>query len=75
MRKEHHVVPNKEKKGWEVKVSEVEEPLSFHKTQAEAIKVGRTLAKSAKTEFVIHGRDGRIRQKDSYGNDPKSSKG
>ena len=27
-------------------------------------------AKRAKSEVVLHGRDGRIRSKDSYGNDP-----
>ena len=28
-----------------------------------------------RVELIVHGRDGRIRQRDSYGHDPPSSKG
>jgi hypothetical protein len=35
-----------------------------------AIEHGRSIAKAQKAEFYIHGRDGRIREKDSYGKDP-----
>ena len=38
-------------------------------TQAEAIAAAREIARNQKSELVIHGRDGRIREKDSYGND------
>ena len=31
-------------------------------------------AKKKKTEVVIHGRNGKIRSKDSYGNDPNPPK-
>jgi len=30
----------------------------------------REIAKNQKTELVIHNRDGKISDKDSYGNDP-----
>lgn len=41
-----------------------------HKTQKAAIDTARERAKQDKVELVIHGQDGRIRDKDSYGNDP-----
>lgn len=39
-------------------------------TQSEAIVVAIEIAKNHGTEVVIHGRDGKIRDKDSYGPDP-----
>lgn len=39
-------------------------------TQAEAAKAGRDTARRDQTEVVVHGRDGRIRERESYGNDP-----
>ncbi len=38
--------------------------------QREAISFARSVAKSSKSETIIHGRDGRIREADSYGQDP-----
>lgn len=43
---------------------------SLHDTQSEAIEAGRPLAQGNRAELVIHDRDNRIRDKDSYGNDP-----
>jgi hypothetical protein len=43
---------------------------STHQTQKAAITKGRELAKQEHIELVIHGRNGKIRDKDSYGNDP-----
>ena len=39
------------------------------KTQKEAINIAREIARNQKSELIIHGRNGRIREKDSYGND------
>jgi hypothetical protein len=39
-------------------------------TQAEAVQSGRQMARDGRGELLIHGRDGRIRARDSYGNDP-----
>jgi hypothetical protein len=39
-------------------------------TQSEAIGVAVDIAKNQGTEVVIHGRNGKIRDRDSYGNDP-----
>jgi hypothetical protein len=50
-------------------------PLSTHTTQAKAEAAGRRQAKRDKAEFVLKGRDGRIRKKDSYGADSPSRRG
>jgi hypothetical protein len=39
-------------------------------TQARAIEAGRQMARQGHGELLIHGQDGRIRSRDSYGNDP-----
>jgi hypothetical protein len=44
-------------------------------TQREAIAAGREAARRDRTEHVVHGRDGRIRERNSYGNDPYPPKG
>jgi hypothetical protein len=47
---------------------------STHRKQDTATVAGRRLAKAKKAEHVIHGRDGRIREKNSYGRDPNPPK-
>jgi ketosteroid isomerase-like protein len=44
-------------------------------TKAEAQAAGRKRAQADKVEHVVHTRDGRISQRNSYGNDPRASKG
>lgn len=39
-------------------------------TQQQAIDAGRNMAKQGKGELLVHGQNGRIRARDSYGNDP-----
>lgn len=72
MGKNQHVVKGKE--GWNVKGENNSKATSNHSTQKEAIGRAREIAKNQKTEVVIHGRDGKIRDKDSYGNDPHPPK-
>lgn len=55
---------------WAVKGEGDTRASSLHRTQGGAIKAGTPLAKANKSELVIHGRDNKIRDKDSYGNDP-----
>lgn len=40
------------------------------KTQKEAIAIGKEIAKNQKSELIIQNAEGKIRSKDSYGNDP-----
>lgn len=44
-------------------------------TQREAIGIARGIAQNQKTEMLIHGENGRIRERNSYGNDPHPPKG
>lgn len=64
-----HVIPNTGG-GWAVKNSGALRASRTFGTQAEAIAYGRDAAKSSQSELYIHGRDGTIKNKNSYGNDP-----
>lgn len=64
-----HVVRNPDG-GWAVKKGGSSKATKVHRTQEEAIRHGREIAQNQRAEFYIHGRDGRIREKDSYGGDP-----
>lgn len=44
-------------------------------TKREAIEAARELARKQRTELYIHGEDGRIIKRDSYGDDPFPPKG
>ncbi|MEQ4488131.1 MAG: DUF2188 domain-containing protein [Dehalococcoides mccartyi] len=68
-RKEHHVVPNPNG-GWNVKRENAKRSSGHYETKQEAIDAGRGISQNERTEFVIHGKDGKIQQSDSHGNDP-----
>lgn len=55
---------------WAVKGEGDKRASSLHATQGTAISVGRPLAERNQAELVIHGRDNKIVDKDSYGADP-----
>lgn len=60
--------------GWQVKGAGNEKATKVTDTQKQAINVAIPIAKNKKSEVVIHGTNGKIRDKDSYGNDPVSIK-
>lgn len=66
--KNQHVVPHS--KGWAVKGSGNERATSVHPTQREAIEAARDIARNQGTELFVHGENGRIRERNTYGNDP-----
>ncbi len=68
MGKSQHVVPYKDK--WAVRGENNSRITSDHRTQSAAINAAVKIAKHEKSEVVIHGRDAKIRDKDSYGVDP-----
>lgn len=72
-KKNQHVVPHGN--DWAVKGAGNSKATSVHPTQAEAINRGREIAQNQKSELLIHGQNGRIREKNSYGNDPYPPKG
>jgi hypothetical protein len=64
-KKNQHVVPAGE--GWVVREEGKTRPTSIHRTQKDAVEAAREVAKAEGTTVVIHGRDGRIRERDRYG--------
>lgn len=68
-----HIVPHAD--GWSVRRAGASRATSTHPTQAEAIKAGSEIARNQQTELYIHGVDGRIRERNSYGKDPHPPKG
>ena len=70
----HHVVPASQG-GWNVKRAGYGKAIVHTVTKKQAIDLGREISRNQGTEFVIHGKDGVIQQKDSHGNDPKNIPG
>lgn len=71
-KKDYHVVPNKDRGGWDVKREGADRASSHHERKSDAMERGRELARDRRTELVEHGRNGRIQDSDSYGNAPVS---
>lgn len=55
---------------WENKVENASTPLSSHHTKANALDKGESLSEKAKVEHFIHGMDGKIQERNTYGSDP-----
>ena len=55
---------------WAVVRERAKRASALLKTQREAINIARPMAKEDKVELVIHDKENKIRDKDSYGNDP-----
>lgn len=72
-KRNQHVVPHPN--GWAVKGAGGQRASSVHRTQQEAIDQGRSVARNQCSELLVHGRNGQIRERDSYGNDPFPPKG
>lgn len=73
MGKNQHVVPHDGV--WAVRGAGNDRVTSMHRTQSEAQEAARQIAINQKSEVVVHREDGRIRDKDSYGNDDYPPKG
>jgi len=67
-KKDQHVVPHG--KNWAVEGEGNKRATRVTKTKKEAMQIARKIAKKAKSEVVVHKRNGKISDKDSYGNDP-----
>ncbi len=74
MSNQRHVLPHPDG-GWQVKKDGSERASSRHRTKDEAVQRAREQAKALKEELVVHNLDGTIAYRNSYGNDPRSSKG
>lgn len=67
-RKSLHVVARND--GWVIRKEGSSRATSVYKTQRDAVEAAREMARKDNVELVIHGRDGRIRERDSYNPDP-----
>lgn len=71
--KNQHVT--KHPNGWQVKGAGNSKATVVTNTQKEANNIAVKIATNQKSEVLIHGKDGKIREKNSYGNDPKNVRG
>jgi hypothetical protein len=74
-KRNQHVVPLGN--GWAVKGEGSKKFTVITETQKDAITVAKEIAKNNKSVLVVHGKDGKIKDKDSYGKDrnpPKEKK-
>lgn len=74
MGKNQHVTPHPNG-GWQVKGTGNRRATAHTDTQNKAINIAREISRNQHSELVIHGRNGQIRAKDSYGNDPFPPRG
>lgn len=63
-----HVVPANGE--WAVRRGGSERASRVENTQRQAIEQANRIGQRERVEVIIHGRDGRIREKNSHGNDP-----
>jgi hypothetical protein len=56
--------------GWQTKRENSDRASKRHRTQKDAINSAIAQGKKDGVEVIIQGRDGKIRSKDSYGQDP-----
>ncbi|MBP0619551.1 MULTISPECIES: DUF2188 domain-containing protein [Cupriavidus] len=68
-----HVVPHRD--GWDVIHEGARYAESHHATQEEAIAAATTQAQREHVELLVHGRDGQIRSRNSFGHDPRTIPG
>lgn len=73
MGKNQHVVTHGD--DWAVRGEGNSRVTSVHSTQQEAIEHAREIARNQQAELLIHGTNGQIRERNSYGNDPFPPKG
>lgn len=67
-------VTGNSKVGFKVRTEGAGRAASAHTTQREAIDAGREMARARRSELIVQNEHGRIRQKDSFGNDPNPPK-
>lgn len=73
MGKNQHVVPTNGR--WGVKGEGNSRMTSTFDKQSDAIAAARQISKNQSSELFIHGRNGQIRERDSYGHDPFPPRG
>lgn len=72
-KKNIHVVPHGDK--WAIRREGSERVSKIVETQRQGIDTGREVSRREGGELFIHRPNGQIRDRDSHGNDPRTSKG
>lgn len=72
MGKNQHVVPRGDQ--WAVVGAGNTKATRVVQTQNQAIQIAQDIARNQKSDTKIHGKDGKIRTGNSYGNDPNPPK-
>lgn len=72
-KKNQHVVPKGD--NWAIKGAGNDKVTKIVQTQAEAIKIARTIAINQGSEMLIHRPNGQIRDKNTYGKENFPPKG
>lgn len=73
MGKNQHVVPHG--KDWAVKGAGNNKATHITETQSKAIELAKEIAQNQQSELFVHNRQGQIRERNTYGNDPNPPKG
>ncbi|MXW41854.1 MAG: DUF2188 domain-containing protein [Acidimicrobiia bacterium] len=63
-----HTVPHND--GWANRREGSDRINRVYSTKKEAQQAGRAIAQRESTEHLIHNKDGKIKKRNSYGNDP-----
>jgi len=66
--KNQYVVPTKD--GWGVRAEGSRKLTKKTDLKADALEIGKMIAKNQQSELTILKKDGKIQNKNSYGNDP-----
>ena len=72
-KRNQHVVPRED--GWAVQGAGAKRATELFDRKTDAVDRARDISKNQGTELLIHGRNGQIQSKDSYGNDKFPPKG
>lgn len=72
-----HVVPNKSNGtlDWSVKRQGTQRSSGNYANKPDAISAARQIAINNRLELFEHGKNGQFQNRNSYGNDPRKSKG
>jgi hypothetical protein len=73
-RKERHIVPNSDKGGWDSKLGNAKRASKHFENKIDALNWSKEKSKKEKSELIPHGKDSRIQNPNSYGNDPNPPK-
>ena len=72
MGRNQHVVSLEQ--GWAVTAEGASQPFAVFKTQSEAWERAKSIARKERSEALLHGKNGLIRTRNTYGHDPSRTR-